>query len=257
MPVVLKSSKELEKMRRAGRLVAECHALVRAAIKPGVTTKEIDTLVYEHLARNNAKSPFLGYRMAGGPPFPGSICASVNEVVVHGIPGRQTLYEGDVISVDIGAVLDGYVGDSAWSYGVGQIAPSAQALLQVTEQCLWAALEQARAGKRLGDLGWAIQNHAESHGYSVVRALYSHGVGRRLHEDPDIPNFGKPGTGMILRPGMTMAIEPMIAQGTHEVVELDDGWTVVTKDGTLSAHFEHTIAITPDGEPDILTQRVD
>ncbi|HEX7227856.1 MAG TPA: M24 family metallopeptidase, partial [Candidatus Binatia bacterium] len=137
------------------------------------------------------------------------------------------------------------------------IAPKAQALLEVTEQCLWAALEQARAGKRLGDLGWAIQSHAESRGYSVVRALYSHGVGRRLHEDPDIPNFGKPGTGLILRPGMTMAIEPMIAEGSHEVVELDDGWTVVTKDGTLSAHFEHTIAITPDGEPEILTQRVD
>jgi methionyl aminopeptidase len=257
MPVVLKSQQALAKMRRAGRLVAECHALVRAALKPGITTKEIDTLVYDHLARNNARSPFLGYRMAGAPPFPGSICASVNEVVVHGIPGRRVLEEGDVISVDIGAVLDGYVGDSAWSYGVGRISPRAQALLDVTEQCLWAALEQARAGQRLGDLGWAIQSHAESRGYSVVRALCSHGVGRRLHEDPNIPNYGKPGTGLILRPGMTMAIEPMIVEGSDEVVELDDGWTVVTKDGTLSAHFEHTIAITPDGEPDILTQRVD
>jgi methionyl aminopeptidase len=212
MPVVLKSQQALAKMRRAGRLVAECHALVRAALKPGITTKEIDTLVYDHLARNNARSPFLGYRMAGAPPFPGSICASVNEVVVHGIPGRRVLEEGDVISVDIGAVLDGYVGDSAWSYGVGRISPRAQALLDVTEQCLWAALEQARAGQRLGDLGWAIQSHAESRGYSVVRALCSHGVGRRLHEDPNIPNYGKPGTGLILRPGMTMAIEPMIVR---------------------------------------------
>jgi methionyl aminopeptidase len=257
MPVVLKSHQALEKMRRAGRLVAECHALVRAAIKPGITTKAIDTLVYDHLARNNARSPFLGYRMAGAPPFPGSICASINEVVVHGIPGPRTLEEGDVISVDIGAVLDGYIGDSAWSYGVGQISPRAQALLDVTEQCLWAALHEAHAGNRLGDLGWAIQNHAESRGYSVVRALCSHGVGRRLHEDPNIPNYGKRGTGLILRPGMTMAIEPMIVEGSDDVVELDDGWTVVTKDGTLSAHFEHTIAITPDGEPDILTQRVD
>jgi methionyl aminopeptidase len=257
MPVVLKSSKELVKMRRAGRLVAECHALIRAAVKPGVTTKELDTLVHDHLARNGARSPFLGYRMAGAPPFPGSICASVNEVVVHGIPGPRVLEEGDLISVDIGAVLDGYVGDSAWSYGVGKVTPAAQALLDVTEQCLWAALKQARAGQRLGDLGWAIQEHAERHGYSVIRALCSHGVGRRLHEDPNIPNFGKPGTGLILRPGMTMAIEPMIAEGTYDVAELDDGWTVVTKDGTLSAHFEHTIAITADGEPEILTQRVD
>ena len=257
MPVVLKSSKELAKMRRAGQLVAECHALIRAAVKPGVTTKELDRLVHDHLARNGARSPFLGYRMAGAPPFPGSICASVNEVVVHGIPGPRLLEEGDLISVDIGAVLDGYVGDSAWSYGVGKITPAAQALLDVTEQCLWAALKQARAGQRLGDLGWAIQDHAESHGYSVIRALCSHGVGRRLHEDPNIPNFGKPGTGLMLRPGMTMAIEPMIAEGTSDVAELDDGWTVVTKDGTLSAHFEHTIAITADGEPEILTQRVD
>jgi methionyl aminopeptidase len=257
MPVVLKSNKELAKMRRAGRLVAECHALVRAAIKPGVTTKELDTLVFTHLAENGGRSPFLGYRMAGAPPFPGSICASVNEVVVHGIPGPRVLEEGDIISVDIGAVLDGYVGDSAWTYPVGQIAANAQALLDVTEQCLWAALKHACAGRRLGDLGWAIQHHAESQGYSVIRALCSHGVGRRLHEDPNIPNFGKPGTGLILRSGMTMAIEPMIAEGSYDIVELDDGWTVVTKDGKLSAHFEHTIAIMPDGEPEILTQRVD
>jgi methionyl aminopeptidase len=257
MAVVLKSSKELVKMRRAGRLVAECHALVRAAIKPGITTKMLDTLVYDYLARHGARSPFLGYRPAGVSPFPGSICTSINEVVIHGIPGPRVLREGDIISVDIGVTLDGYVGDSAWSYAVGQITPDAQALLDVTEQSLWAALKQARAGNRLGDLGWAIQSYAEDRGYGVVRAFSSHGVGRRMHEDPSIPNYGKPGTGMVLRPGMTMAIEPMITVGSFEVAELDDDWTVVTKDGTLSAHFEHTIAITQDGEPEIFTQCVD
>lgn len=257
MAIILKSEKELEKMRRAGRLVAECHALLRDAIKPGVTTKELDTLVHEHIIKSGGRSPFLGYRIPGAPPFPGAICASINDVVVHGIPGPRALEEGDIISVDVGVALDGYIGDSAWTYGVGQIALNAQRLLQVTEACLWAALSHARAGNRLGDLGAAIQQHAEQHGYSVVRSMCSHGVGRRLHEDPQILNYGKPGTGIKLRPGMTMAIEPMITEGDYETRDLDDGWTVVTFDGTLSAHFEHTIAITADGEPEILTQWVD
>lgn len=257
MPVILKSQRELVKMRRAGRLVAECHGLVREMIQPGVTTQQLDELVRNYLAKHGATSPFLGYRMAGAPPFPGVICTSVNNVIVHGIPGPQVLHEGDIISVDIGVMLDGYVGDSAWSYSVGQISYEAQRLLDVTEQCLWSALSQARAGKRLGDLGWAIQQHAEQHGYGVVRELTSHGVGREMHEDPTIPNHGMPGRGMLLRAGMTMAIEPMITAGSGAVAELDDGWTIVTLDGTLSAHFEHTIAIMPDGEPDILTQRVE
>lgn len=257
MAIILKSQQDLAKMRRAGRLVAECHALVRAAIAPGITTAALDTLVREHLARNGARSPFLGYRIPGAPPFPGAICTSVNEVIVHGIPGPQTLREGDIISVDIGATLDGYVGDSAWTYPVGTIAPEAQRLLTVTEECLWAALAVARAGNRLGDLGAAIQEHAERHGFGVVRALTSHGVGRRMHEDPSIPNYGRAGTGLRLRPGMTMAIEPMITAGSYEVGEDDDGWTIRTIDGTLSAHFEHTIAITPDSEPEILTQWVE
>lgn len=257
MPVILKSQQDLVKMRRAGRLVAECHALVRAALKPGVTTKMLDTLVHDHIVKSGGTPTFLGYRVPGAPPFPGAICASINEVIVHGIPGPRKLVEGDIISVDIGATLDGYVGDSAWSYPVGTVAPNAQRLLEVTEQCLWAALAVARADNRLGDIGAAIQQHAEAQGYGVVRALCSHGVGRRMHEDPNIPNYGRPGTGMRLRPGMTMAIEPMITEGDYEVAELDDGWTIVTNDGTLSAHFEHTIAITPDGEPEILTQRVE
>ena len=254
--VTLKSGKELEKMRRAGRLVAECHALVQEAIRPGVTTGELDRIVAEHLRSRGAKSPFLHYRVPGAPPFPSSICASVNEVIVHGIPGRRALKEGDIISVDIGAILDGYVGDSAWTYGVGQISARAQGLLEVTQGCLWAALDQARTGKRTGDIGHAIQSYAESRGYGVVRKYISHGVGRKLHEDPEIRNYGEPGKGIVLRPGMTLAVEPMITEGTYESREIGDGWTVVTLDGKLSAHFEHTIAVTPEDEPEILTLRV-
>ncbi len=253
--VTLKSKKDLEKMRRAGRVVGECHALVQAAIRPGITTGELDRLVADHLRARGARSPFLHYSPGGAPPFPGSICTSVNEVIVHGIPGNRVLKEGDIISVDIGATLDGFVGDSAWTYGVGRISERARRLLEVTEGCLWNALQQARAGKRLGDISHGIQDYAEARGYGVVRKYTSHGVGRRLHEDPEIPNYGEPGRGLLLRPGMTMAIEPMITEGRYDTRELDDGWTVVTKDGKLSAHFEHTIAITPEGEPDIMTLR--
>lgn len=253
--VTLKSSKEIEKMRRAGRLVGECHTLVQAAVRPGVTTGELDRIVADHLRSRGARSPFLHYAPGGAPPYPGTICTSVNEVIVHGIPGNRALQEGDIVSVDIGAVLEGFVGDSAWTYAVGKISPRAQRLLEVTEGCLWAALKQAQAGKRLGDISHAIQQHAESRGFGVVRKYTSHGVGRRLHEDPEIRNYGQPGTGLLLRPGMTMAIEPMITEGRYETRELKDGWTVVTIDGKLSAHFEHTIAITPEGEPEILTLR--
>ena len=243
-------------MCRAGRLVGECHALVQAAIRPGLTTGEIDRIVANHLRSRGARSPFLHYRMAGAPPFPGWTCTSVNEVIVHGIPGNRVLEEGDIVSVDIGAVLDGFIGDSAWTYGVGRISPRAQQLLEVTEGCLWAALKEARAGNRVGDIGHAIQSYAEPRGFGVVRKYISHGVGRKMHEPPEIRNYGAPRTGMLLRPGMTMAIEPMITEGSYETLELDDGWTVVTIDGKLSAHFEHTIAITPEGEPEILTVRM-
>ena len=257
MAIILKSQKDLEKMRRAGRLVAECHALVREAVKPGTTTQQLDTIVAAHIKRSGGTSPFLGYAPPGMTPYPASICTSVNEVVVHGIPGPRVLAEGDIISVDIGVTLDGFVGDSAWSYPVGSIPANAQALLDVTEQCLWAALAQAKVGQRLGDLGAAIQGHAEQRGYGVLREFGSHGVGRHMHEDPHIPNYGKAGTGLRLRAGMTMAIEPMVTEGDWRVVELDDGWTIVTIDGKLSAHFEHTIAIMSDGEPEILTQWVE
>jgi methionyl aminopeptidase len=256
--VVLKSSRELEKMRRAGRVVAECHALVRAAIRPGITTGDIDRIVAKHLRARDATSPFLHYRGKGNaPPFPGHICTSVNEVIVHGIPDGRVLKEGDIVSVDIGAIVDGYVGDSGWTYGVGRISANAARLLEVTEGCLWAALAQARAGNRTGDIGHAIQSYAEERGFGVVRKYISHGVGRQLHEDPEIRNYGEPGKGILLRPGMTLAIEPMITEGSYESRETGDGWTVVTIDGKLSAHFEHTIAITPEGEPEIMTLRVD
>lgn len=255
--VTLKSSRELEKMRRAGRVVGECHSLVRAAVRPGITTGELDRIVADHLRERGAKSPFFHYRVPGAPPFPGTICTSVNEVIVHGIPSTRVLREGDIVSVDIGAILDGYVGDSAWTYGVGRISDKAQRLLEVTEACLWAALREAHAGNRLGDISHAIQSHAEANGVGVVRKYISHGVGRKLHEDPEIRNYGEAGKGMLLRPGMTMAIEPMLTEGSYESVELDDGWTVVTIDGKLSSHFEHTIAIIPEGEPEILTLRVD
>jgi methionyl aminopeptidase len=253
--ITIKSSKDLEKMRRAGRVVGECHALVQAAIRPGITTGEIDRIVSDHLRARGARSPFLHYRVPGSPPFPGTICTSRNEVLVHGIPGPEVLREGDIISVDIGAVVDGFVGDSAWTYAVGTISPRAQQLMDVTEGCLWAAIEVARAGKRVGDIGHAIQSYAEQRGFGVVRRYTSHGVGRRLHEEPEIRNFGEPGKGILLRAGMTIAIEPMITEGRFETRELDDGWTVVTIDGKLSAHFEHTVAITPEGEPEIMTLR--
>ena len=253
--VTLKSRKDLAKMREAGRLVGECHTLVQAALRPGVTTAELNHIVAGHLRSHGARSPFLHYRPAGAPPYPGTICTSVNEVVVHGIPGDHALEEGDIISVDIGAILDGFVGDSAWTYGVGRIGARARRLLEVTEACLWKALGQARAGKRIGDISHAIQSYAEAQGFGVVRKYTSHGVGRRLHEAPEIRNYGAPGKGMLLRSGMTMAIEPMLTEGCYETVELDDGWTVITIDGKLSAHFEHTIAITPEGEPEIMTLR--
>ena len=254
--VTLKSRKDLEKMRRAGRVVAECHALVENAIRPGITTGELDEIVAGHLRSHGARSAFLHYAPNGSRPFPGSICTSVNDVVVHGIPGNQILKEGDIISVDIGAIVDGFVGDSAWTYGVGAIGAPARKLLEVTQGCLDAALAQASNGHRIGDIGHAIQSYAEARGYGVLRKYTSHGVGRKLHEDPEILNYGPSGRGMRLQPGMTLAIEPMIVEGSYETRELEDGWTVVTIDGKLSAHFEHTIAITPEGEPEIMTLRV-
>lgn len=245
--ILIKSSRELERMRRAGRLVAECHAALAERIRPGITTAELDAFVEDYIRRRGGTPTYKGYR-----GFPASICTSVNDVVCHGIPGRQRLREGDVITVDVGVTLDGYHGDSAWTYAVGEVSPEARRLMEIGEACLNAGIAQARPGNRLGDIGHAIQSLAEAHGYGVVRDFVGHGIGRRLHEDPDVPHFGTPGTGIPLRAGMTLCIEPMITLGDWRVLIDDDGWTARTRDGSLSVQYEHTIAIT-EGEAEILT----
>jgi methionyl aminopeptidase len=240
-------------MRRAGRMVGECHLLLREAVKPGVTTAQLDRLVHDYITRQGGVPSFLGY--PGPTPYPAATCISVNDEIVHGIPGKRALREGDIVSVDIGVIWKGYHGDSAWTYPVGRISKAAQDLLDVTEQSLYHALEFARAGARLGDISHAIQSYAEARGFGVVRKYISHGIGRSLHEDPQILNYGPAGKGMLLRPGMTFAIEPMITAGGYATRELADGWTVVTADGSMAAHFEHTIAITEQGGPEILTRQ--
>lgn len=245
--IILKSSKEIERMRRAGHIVYEAHQLVRDAIRPGITTKEIDRIVDSYIRKQGATPSFKGYN-----GFKGSVCASVNEELVHGIPGERVLEEGDIISVDIGACLDGYHGDSAWTYPVGTISAGASRLLEVTEESLYRGLKQALPGNRIGDISHAIQTFVEGAGFSIVREYVGHGVGQNLHEDPSVPNFGLPGKGPRLKPGMTLAVEPMVNAGARHVKTLGDNWTVVTEDGSLCAHFEHTIAITEDGH-EILT----
>jgi methionyl aminopeptidase len=240
--VTIKSKREIELMREAGRIVALAHQEIKSFIKPGVTTLEIDQLVEKVIRDNNAIPSFKGY---GG--FPGSACTSVNEQVVHGIPSAKViLKDGDIISVDIGAIYKGYHGDSAWSYSVGQISDKAQKLLDVTKQSLFEGLKMAKAGNRLSDISHAIQTYAESFGYSIVREFVGHGVGKNLHEDPQIPNYGLPGKGTLLKAGMTLAIEPMVNMGRKEVRVLKDNWTAVTVDKKLSAHYEHSILITED-----------
>jgi methionyl aminopeptidase len=253
MAVTLKNRHELDLMRHAGRIVGECHLLLRDAVRPGVTTAQLDGLVHDYITRQGGVPSFLGY--PGATPYPAATCISVNEQIVHGIPGPRVLREGDIVSIDIGVIWKGYHGDSAWSYPVGRISKAAQDLLDVTEQTLYHALEFARAGGRLGDISHAIQSYAEGRGYGVIRKYISHGVGRAMHEDPQIKNYGEAGKGMLLRPGMTFAIEPMIAQGHYDTRELADGWTVVTADGSLAAHFEHSIAISEHGGPEILTRQ--
>ena len=240
-------------MRHAGRIVGACHLLLRDAVRPGVTTAQLNGLVHDYITRQGGVPSFLGY--PGPTPYPAATCISVNEQIVHGIPGPRVLREGDIVSIDIGVIWKGYHGDSAWSYAVGQVSKAAQDLLDVTEQTLYHALEFARAGGRLGDISHAIQSYAEGRGYGVIRKYISHGVGRAMHEDPQIKNYGEAGKGMLLRPGMTFAIEPMIARGHYDTRELADGWTVVTADGSLAAHFEHSIAISEQGGPEILTRQ--
>jgi methionyl aminopeptidase len=253
MAVTLKNRSELELMRHAGRIVGKCHLLLRDAVRPGVTTEQLNRMVHDYITRQGGVPSFLGY--PGPTPYPAATCISINEQIVHGIPGPRVLREGDIVSIDIGVIWKGYHGDSAWSYPVGRVAKAAQDLLDVTEQTLYHALEFAHAGARLSDISHAIQSYAEARGFGVVRKYISHGVGRSLHEDPQIKNYGANGKGLLLRSGMTFAIEPMITAGSYETHELADGWTVVTADGSLAAHFEHTIAIAEHGGPEILTRQ--
>jgi methionyl aminopeptidase len=246
--IVIKSKSELALMRQAGRIVARTLAELKQYVRPGVTTYELDQLAQRIITRHGAVPTFKGYR-----GFPASICTSINHEVVHGIPSKKrVLNEGDIVSIDVGATLDGWIGDAAITLPVGRITERAQRLLETTEGALWSAIAQCRAGNYLEDISGAIQDYAESRGYSVVREYVGHGVGRQMHEDPQIPNFRQGKRGPQLKPGMTLALEPMVNEGGAETRVLRDKWTVVTKDGKLSAHFEHTVAIT-DGEPDILT----
>jgi len=246
--IILKSDRELGYLRDAGKIVAKTLEEIRRAVHPGITTLELDQVAERFIKSCGAIPAFKGYH-----GFSGNICASINEQVVHGIPGPRKLKNGDTISIDVGAVINGYYGDAAITLPVGEIDAEVQKLLDVTEQSLYKGIEQAVLGNRLGDVSHAIQKHSEACGYGVVRDFVGHGIGRSMHEDPQIPNYGLPGRGPRLKTGMTLAIEPMINMGTYEVRTLNDGWTVVTADGSRSAHFEHTIAITPDG-PEILTK---
>lgn len=240
--IICKSEAELELMREAGRVVAETHRLLSQAIRPGVTTKELDQIAETYIRSQGAEPSFKGYN-----GFPASICTSVNEELVHGIPGNRKLQEGDIISIDIGAQVQGYHGDSAWTYPVGNISAEAKRLLEVTERSLYKGLAEIRPDVRLYTISHAIQTCIEDEGFSVVREYVGHGVGTSLHEEPQIPNFGPPGRGPRLKPGMALAIEPMVNAGERYVKTLADNWTVVTVDGSLCAHFEHTIAVTADG----------
>ncbi|PYS81167.1 MAG: type I methionyl aminopeptidase [Acidobacteria bacterium] len=245
--IIGKSKREIEKMRAAGRLVAQVRESLRRMVRPGVTTLELDAAAEKMIRDAGALPTFKGYH-----GFPFSICASVNEQVVHGFPSAYALKEGDIFSIDCGVTLAGYVGDTATTVPVGRVSEDRLKLIRVAEECLERAIRQCWPGKYLGDIGWAVQSHAEAHGYGIVRDYVGHGIGRKMHEDPQIPNYGKPGTGVRIRAGYVFAIEPMINVGTHRTKTLADGWTVVTLDGQPSAHVEHTVAITEEG-PEVLT----
>jgi len=245
---IIKNSEQISLMKMAGRITAEALMVAKELIRPGISTKEIDTKIHRYIEKCGAKPSFLGY---GG--FPGSACISINDQVIHGIPSeRVILSEGDIVKIDVGARYRGYNGDSARTFPVGKVSDEALRLISVTEASFYEAMKYAKAGNRIGDIGSAVENFVISNGFSVVRDFVGHGVGKDLHEDPEVPNFGRPGRGARLYPGMTLAIEPMVNAGSHEVRVLKDGWTVVSADGSLSAHYENSIAIT-DGDPIILT----
>ena len=245
--IMRKRGEELEKMRRAGRVVGEILEILQAAVRPGVTTQELDEIAEREIRARGATPSFKGYR-----GFPATICTSINSEIVHGIPGNRVLKEGDLIKLDAGAIVEGFHGDSAVTVPVGEVSEEALKLIETTERSLQAGIAEAKSGNRIHDIGAAVQTTAEGAGFSVVREYVGHGIGRALHEDPPVPNYGKAGTGLKLEPGLVIAIEPMVNVGSYETRLLPDGWTVVTADGALSAHFEHTIAITDNG-PEVLT----
>ena len=245
--IVLKTSREIGLMRQAGRVSARALKLAGEAVEPGVSTAEIDRIARKYIESQGAKPSFLGYE-----GYPATACISVNDQVIHGIPGHRILKQGDIVSIDVGAFLEGFHGDNAWTFACGDVSREAQDLMDATREGLFAGIAQALAGHRIGDIGSAVQEYVEARGYSVVRQFVGHGVGASLHESPEVPNFGTPGRGVRLLPGMTIAIEPMVNAGTKDVIVQKDGWTTVTADGKLSAHFEHTIAVTSNG-PVILT----
>ncbi|MBI2854262.1 MAG: type I methionyl aminopeptidase [Chloroflexi bacterium] len=247
MAIILKSKEEIEKMRRAGHVLAELLKVLATEIAPGMKTKELDRITVRELARQGAKSSFKGYR-----GYPAHLCVSVNDEIVHGIPGGRVLQEGDLVSLDVGTIVDGFQADAATTVGIGEISPSARRLMETCEGALWAGIGKARNHGRLGDISATIQEYVESRGFSVVREYTGHGIGRDMHEDPQVPNFGVPGEGLELHEGMALALEPMITSGAWRTRLGDNGWTVLTADGSLAAHFEHTVAVTL-GEPEVLT----
>jgi methionyl aminopeptidase len=245
--IVRKTPEQIEQMAAAGQVLARCLTLLRGKARPGVTTAELDQAAERFIQSQHGEPAFKGYR-----GFPGSICASPNSMVVHGIPGPYKLRRGDILSIDVGVILDGWVADAAITVPVGNVTPVAQKLLTTTRQALFEAVEQCRPGNRLGDVSHAVQTRVEADGFSVIRALVGHGIGRDMHEDPQIPNFGQPGTGPELEEGMVLAVEPMVNVGSHPIRVGDDNWSVFSQDGSLAAHFEHTVAVTTEG-PRILT----
>ena len=251
MPIVIKSPREIELMRVAGRITAGARTIARQGIRDGITTHELDREIHRYIVKNGAYPTFLNYS-----GFPGNACISVNDEIIHGIPGGRVIHNGDIVSVDVGARINGFTGDCAGTYACGEISDKAKDLIAVTRQSFFEGIRFARVGYRISDIGHAIQEYVESHGYSVVRSYVGHGVGAELHEEPEIPNYGEPGHGPRLVKGMTLAIEPMVNAGTWDVRVLDNDWTVVTADGKLSAHYENTILVT-DGEPEILTMADD
>ena len=250
--IYLKTREEIELMRESALMVSRTLGIIASRVVPGVSPLLLDQLAEEYIRDNGGVPAFKGYKNGQGQPFPGTLCISINEAVVHGIPTKTPLKEGDIISVDCGVKKNGYYGDHAYTFAVGEVSAEAKKLIEVTKQSLYLGIEQMVSGNRIGDISFAIQQHAEKHGYGVVRELVGHGLGKNLHEDPEVPNYGKRGDGPKLKEGMVLAIEPMINMGTKNIKQLNDGWTIITSDGKPSAHFEHDVAIV-DGKPELLS----